>query len=199
MVLWPTSPSQIWGGGGVYERNGEREGYTWFILPLVNQPLCFSSPPPPPFMGHMVSHSRKKILGNWPGNVICAFPACCTEYLQYNCVSTQTGITLSLHYPALSKISDQDVLLCRHDDDDRNTRKASDQKIHHHYTAQFLVLGHHVQWCPQEEFLWHTADVLIKSFCLTMTCQSLTASDRWSPEAIGICISQQSRQSVGTF
>lgn len=78
---------------------------------------ALSSPPPPPFMGHMVSHSRKKktLAFDQEMSSVPPPPACCTEYLQHNCVSTQTGITLSLYYPGLSKISDEDVLLCRHD------------------------------------------------------------------------------------
>lgn len=38
-------------------------GHTWFILPVVGQPLYLSSfPLSPPFMGHMVSHGTNT---NW--------------------------------------------------------------------------------------------------------------------------------------
>lgn len=66
------------------EREKERERYTWYVLPVVTQLLCLSSSPPPPsFMGHMVSQGKNTAWqstrkGHPP------FNACCTGYLQYN-------------------------------------------------------------------------------------------------------------------
>lgn len=106
LALWPISPTQ----------REEREWYTWFILPLVSQPLCLSgSLPPPPFMEHMVSHGKNT---TWQLTRKChlCLPACCTEHLLYNCwrICMQMCVTMCLCLPGSSKTGDEDVTMCRH-------------------------------------------------------------------------------------
>lgn len=106
LVLWLISPAQ----------QKERKGHTWFILQLVSQSLCLSgSLPPPPFMGHMVSHGKNT---TWQLTRKChlCLPACCTEHLLYNCwrICTQICATLCLCLPGFSKTGEEDVTICWH-------------------------------------------------------------------------------------